>query len=99
MIFNPRPVKREGAPPVVAMVVVETTSGEEVPVHVFGSGDEETDVARKTAHAFSHWTGKPVTDIPVEPAPPGLPPARGFKDALAANRRAAAETRTYRDLV
>ncbi len=96
-MFNPRQVKREGESPMVPLVAVEMTDGTEVPVHVFGAGEGQADIARKAAHAFSHWTGLAVPDVALESAGPG-PDAPTLRAALSGARAAAAEARSLRDL-
>jgi hypothetical protein len=97
-ILNPRQVKREGEPPEVPLVAIETADGGEVPVHVFGAGEGQGDIARKVAHAFSHWTGRAVPDVVVEPATPGAA-ARSLRAAPAGARAVATANRSLRDLI
>ena len=98
-MLNPRQVKREGESPAVPLVAIETTDGTEVPVHVFGDGEGQADIARKVAHAFSHWTGHAVPDIPVESdALPQFKPGN-LREAMAEARKQSSSLKSYRDLV
>ncbi|MBM4154240.1 MAG: DUF3592 domain-containing protein [Lentisphaerae bacterium] len=98
-MLNPRQVKREGDPPEVPIVALDTASGEEVPVHVFGAGRDEADIARKVAHAFSHWTGHAVPDIPVETdARPSFKPGN-LREAIAEARKQSSAFKSFQDLV
>ncbi len=98
MIRNPRQVKRDGDPPVAPLVAIETADGGEVPVHVFGAAEGERDIARKVAHAFSHWTGHAVPDVPVELDPAGAK-ATDLRTAIAEARQTSAADKSYRDLL
>lgn len=100
MMLNPRQVKREGDSPVTPLVAFDTVAGAEVPVHVFGTGAGEADIARKVAHAFSHWTGHAVTDIPVESGaiPAAFKPG-SLREAVAEARKQSASLKSFRDLV
>jgi hypothetical protein len=97
MMPNPGQVKREGEPPEVPLIAIETADGVEVPVHVFGAGEGQGDIARKVAHAFSHWTGRAVPDVAVEPVAPAAA-TPNLRAALAGTRTTAAAYRSLRDL-
>ncbi len=96
-ILNPRSMRQDGQSAYVPLLSVYTTRGDDVPVHIFGAGDDDPAVARKVADTFAAWTNKPVFEEPQ----PGVNDALNLmtaRGALAAAREIKAAAAQLKDL-
>lgn len=88
----------DAGPKLAPLLAVKNTNGEEMPIHVFGTGDKAERIARKTAEGFASLTKKPFAGM-LESEPLPEPPDRmDIKAAFDYVREITKRVRRYSDL-
>ena len=88
----------DAGPKLAPLLAVKNTNGEEMPIHVFGTGDKAEPIARKAAQGFASLTKKPFAGMLEAEDLPEPPDGMDIKAAFAYMREIAKRVRRYADL-
>ena len=100
MVVRQAPDKddRNAGPKLAPLLAVKATSGEEMPIHVFGTGDKAERIARKAAEGFASLTKKPFAGMLEAEDLPEPPDRMDIKAVFDYMREITKRVRRYADL-